>query len=618
MSEMKTVLLVDNDAPTPRGEATLLHQAGYNVIQAFTGEQAIETLAAWLAQPDSTASIDVGLIAINLGPGMDGVATAQAILEIHDLPIVFLTSHAEPGMVAISEQVTAYGYVDKDSGAAVQLASISLAIKLHAASQERRRVEQELRQFKAIVDSSTEAIAISDQRGQLLYTNPAHQRLFGRSLEEARRQTFYRYYTPESLEVLKSVAMPALLRGESWEGELEVVDAQGRRFPIWERTDAVRDESGAIQYAFGLMHEISQQVKAAAELRESEARYRRLVEGLPGIAYVFSTRRGGIFYSPGAEQILGYAVEHLYANPFLWNQSIHPQDWPRVQEAIEQCANGRPFDLTYRIRDAHGEWRWLLDRSVGQRVEATETLIEGLATDITANKHAEAALQRSVDEKELLLKELQHRVKNSLGMAASLLSLEMENLPDEHSRQVFADTRARMQTIGAVYDRLYQQPGLVAIALEPYFRDLGERLAGSYLPADSPVTIETHADGLTLDVKRTLALGLILNELVTNAIKYAFPDGRAGSIRVEMSATTDQARLTVTDNGIGASATPVSGLGLKLVALLAEQLEGNFTFESNSSGVIATVTIPLKPAPPHPAPDGGPAVNQAAEGDPIP
>jgi PAS domain S-box-containing protein len=139
----------------------------------------------------------------------------------------------------------------------------------------------ELHLFKAIVESSNEAIAVSDPSGRLIYINPAHEQLFGRMLEEAKKLTYRDFYPPESVEVHDKQISPALASGESWEGALEALDAKGRCFPLWERANAVHDAEGIILYGFGVMHEITEHKLALEAIRESENKYRTLLEHLP-------------------------------------------------------------------------------------------------------------------------------------------------------------------------------------------------------------------------------------------------------------------------------------------------------------------------------------------------
>ena len=141
------------------------------------------------------------------------------------------------------------------------------------------------------------------------------------------------------------------------------------------------------------VRDITERKRAEEVLRESEERYRRLVESMPDVAYTFSSKRGGVYYSPRVEQVLGYSAEYLYAHPLLWNESIHPDDRPRISEIIGEFGAGKFFDVEYRIQAAQGNWLWLRDRSIGCSVGDDEILVEGLATDITERKQAEEELR---------------------------------------------------------------------------------------------------------------------------------------------------------------------------------------------------------------------------------
>lgn len=141
----------------------------------------------------------------------------------------------------------------------------------HTDITERKRMEEAIRLFKAVVESSEEAIAISHPSGELLYINPAHERLFGRALEQANTLNYRAYYPPESVEILNREVAPCLARGESWEGELEVFDSAGHRFPLWERAGTVRDADGNMLYGFGFMHDITERKRMETELRASDA-----------------------------------------------------------------------------------------------------------------------------------------------------------------------------------------------------------------------------------------------------------------------------------------------------------------------------------------------------------
>ena len=144
--------------------------------------------------------------------------------------------------------------------------------------------------------------------------------------------------------------------------------------------------------------DITQRKQAEEELQESEAHYRAMVEGAPGIIYSYSSKHGGFYYSPRVVDILGYSPHQLINQPLLWHDSIHPDDQPRVDHDILEVAMDKAFEIEYRIQDAKGNWHWFVDRSIRYKIENDEVIIEGLALDITESKKIEVQMQEQLDE----------------------------------------------------------------------------------------------------------------------------------------------------------------------------------------------------------------------------
>ena len=141
--------------------------------------------------------------------------------------------------------------------------------------------------------------------------------------------------------------------------------------------------------------DITERVQAEMALKESEDKYRRLIENSPYIAYIYGSKSGAKFWSDRVQDILGYKPDKLKENPFLWHNSIHKEDKSKVIKAIRESKEGKSFSLEYRMQDSEGEWHWIRDRSISIRDEDNETIIEGLAIDITKEKQAEEELKRS-------------------------------------------------------------------------------------------------------------------------------------------------------------------------------------------------------------------------------
>jgi PAS domain S-box-containing protein len=216
--------------------------------------------------------------------------------------------------------------------------------------------------------------------------------------------------------------------------------------------------------------------------------------------------------------------------------------------------------------------------------------------DITQRKEAEVTLQRMLDQEEILMKELQHRVKNNLNVILSLLSLESARLTDDNSKRVFKAAQSRIHSMSAIYEQLYRSTDLGSVELREYIRNLAESIFASYALNTEAITLHTDLAKTKLDLRRAVPLGLIVNELITNALKYAYPSGDKGEIRVGLENDGTRVVLTVSDAGVGFpkefAIEKTDTLGLKLVEMLADQIDGTVSIDC-SAGTSVRVSIEL-------------------------
>jgi len=217
-------------------------------------------------------------------------------------------------------------------------------------------------------------------------------------------------------------------------------------------------------------------------------------------------------------------------------------------------------------------------------------LYEAAQQEITERKRAEEQSKASLKEKEVLLKEIHHRVKNNLQVISSLLYLQSKSVVDERALEMFLDSRNRVRSMALVHERLYQSKDLARTDFAEYARNLASYIFQSYGANSNVIQLKINVDDVFLGVDTAIPCGLIINELVSNSLKYAFPAGRAGEIRIELWSDDDgQFTLMVSDNGVGLPKDldfrATQSLGLQLVHTLVEQLEG--TIELDRSGEMA-------------------------------
>ncbi|MFZ9885918.1 MAG: sensor histidine kinase [Myxococcota bacterium] len=217
-----------------------------------------------------------------------------------------------------------------------------------------------------------------------------------------------------------------------------------------------------------------------------------------------------------------------------------------------------------------------------------------LVRDLEARTRMEAAIAESLREKETLLKEVHHRVKNNLQIISSLIGMQVEQMPTEETRQLLEQSARRVRSMALIHQQIYADDSLARIDLRIYAEQLGESIRSALAPH---ATLRVVADSVEVTVESAVPLGLILNELITNALKYGFPHPRAeGEVRVEITQSPEGLRVVVSDPGPGVPADFDVGqsrsLGLHLVHSLARQLRGKLRWQSEG-GARFTFDCPL-------------------------
>ncbi|MEO8134548.1 MAG: histidine kinase dimerization/phosphoacceptor domain -containing protein [Betaproteobacteria bacterium] len=334
--------------------------------------------------------------------------------------------------------------------------------------------------------------------------------------------------------------------------------------------------------------------------RDSEERLRLVTDNVPAlVAYVdrdqrfrFANRSYGEWLDTKPELVIGRSLFEVYG------EQIYAGMRPHVEAGLAGVAS------TYeREFPTSGGLRHVQVALVPQRDDkgSVQGLIETLY-DITEHKLVEvervarqSELEDSLHEKEILLREIHHRVKNNLQVISSLLQLQAGYVDDEGTRKVFDESQSRIRSMALVHEKLYQAKDLAQIDFGDYLHDLVSGLAGSNGASAERVAIAVQAASVQLDVDRAIPCGLIVNELVSNCFKHGFPDGRAGRIDVGLSGGGSSAiQLTVRDDGVGwpADFNPARSpsLGLRLVHILAKQVRGALRLHSDN-GISCTLTL---------------------------
>lgn len=338
---------------------------------------------------------------------------------------------------------------------------------------------------------------------------------------------------------------------------------------------------GSVVSMVGTAQDVTEREEQQAKLRESDAFFELSLDMLSTADLHGCFRR----VNP-AFKLLGYSEEELLTRPFL--DFVHPDDVARTLEEVKNLSRGIKtlhFENRYRCKD--GSYRWISWVSSPH----PDGILYGTGRDVTAEKAAREErehlterlrslnqdLTRNLKEREVLLQEVHHRVKNNLQVISSLINLQIRKLEPGENRDALEECRTRVQAIALIHEKLYQSSDYAEIPFGEYARSLTTNVFQASAQNTSNVRLELAVDEVALAVDQAIPCGLVLNELITNALKHGFRDGRAGTIRVEFSRTSGSGvRLAVKSDGIRLPddfESPQSpSLGLHLVSTLARQL----------------------------------------------
>jgi PAS domain S-box-containing protein len=299
-------------------------------------------------------------------------------------------------------------------------------------------------------------------------------------------------------------------------------------------------------------------------------------------------------------RILGYEQGELIGKNWF-HTCLPPKRRDEVFEIFKQLMAGKIDSVEYYenpILTNSGEVRLIAWHNANLRNEQGDivgTLSSG--QDITEQKKAEDELKNSLKEKELLLKEVHHRVKNNMAVISSLLNLQAEKFKDPPVLNAFRDSRHRIRSMALVHEKLYQAKDLSKIEFSQYIKELSQQVSRSNEFQGAGIGVKVKANNIKLGIDTAIPCGLIINELLTNAFKYAFPNNRQGEIRIHMQMKENKSyELIVSDNGVGLAehidVQNTSSFGLNLVCLLTQQLEGKVDVQ-REKGTRFIITFPI-------------------------
>jgi PAS domain S-box-containing protein len=338
-----------------------------------------------------------------------------------------------------------------------------------------------------------------------------------------------------------------------------------------------------------LVRDVSERRAIERARDESEQTLRELGANLPALLWVRETLSGRLVYAnAGWTAILGSTPTPGGSFHQLID-AVHPDDRHVIFDGSSRALGGQ-WEGVVRLIDHAGAIGWYRFSAFAIRDEHGEPYrVAGFAVNVSERVESENRIRASLREKEVLLKEIHHRVKNNLQVVSSLLSLQAMKARDPGLSSLLSESQGRVTAMALVHEILYGSPELSRIPFTAYARALGGSVCRTYGVGPATITLVVDGGELTLDVDTAIPCGLLMNEILSNSLRHAFPSGARGTLRVELAQPSPHAyRLHVSDDGIG---LPVdfeerqrSALGTKLIHKLVEQLGGSLSRHSSAHG----------------------------------
>ncbi len=410
-------------------------------------------------------------------------------------------------------------------------------------------------------------------------------------------EDFYALVHPNDLPEVVAAFDRTRSEGVHLNTEFRVHRPDGSQRWLLDQGAVLLDEHGNPERLTGACVDITERKEAEAALRESEERFRLLINGVSDYALCQLDQNGRIVsWNSGAERVLGYTEAEIIGQPytllFTPEDVASGESQREISDAVRQ---GRSMDERWHVRK-DGTRFWC--SGVLTRIDDPQRTLHGFVKvmrDETERRQASEQLSNSLHEKEALLKEIHHRVKNNLQVITSLLTLQSDTVQDAAIRDMFEEAANRVRTIGDIHELLYRSPELARVDFNLYLNRLAQNLISFYDVNNKRIRVNVSTEDSKLELAKAIPCGLMVNELLTNCLKHAFPEERSGEIRVTMRPEGGQYFLEVSDDGVGMpdglNADNATSLGLKLVSVLAKQLQGDVRF-GRDHGTRAVISFP--------------------------
>ena len=522
------------------------------------------------------------LILMDITPNRerDGLSVGFDLIKNFDLPLIYLSNESLESLDA-TISTKPYNYILKPFNGN----ELKLAVEMALYYETDKKLKADEANFRLLYDHSPIPYQSLDSEGHIMEVNESWLSKLGYKRHDVIGRYFTDFIAPEYIKSFEENFSKLHEDGEILGVNFEMILKNGNRINVTIDCKAGYNQDGTFKQTHCVFIDITEQRRAEEALKESEQYYKTIFENTGTATVIIEEDNTISLINTEFEKLYGYNKEDIEGK-MEWHQFVVEKYHPMMDEYHESRRKNPesvPRNYEFDIIDSAGTLK---------NIFATIAIIPGTGKslvslqDITDRNKTENQLKTSLKDKDMLLREIHHRVKNNLQIISSLLNLQSRYIKDVDALDVFAESQNRVRSMAIIHEKLYNSESMSEIDFGDYLSDLTESLFYNYHINPSRISLKKNMDEIFFDVDTAIPCGLIVNELITNCLKHAFPDDTKGEICIELFKTDDKYVLNVKDNGVGfpegIDFKKTKSLGLQLVNNLVSQVEGTIELDGSN------------------------------------